>query len=237
MDHGDLEQAAAAAAATAAADRQATADLPEHTHGSDAAGAVTVTVDAAGHVVRVAPVNTWQDRVGGDGFGPAITEAIQAAAGQRLQTWLDARQEALRSTQPAVAPAPPPPQATMRGFPDGTEIEALVAAAAALREGAAEAAVTPAATTVSDDRGVVTVEVVSGAVSRVSVDAAWAERSPLGTIVTTLQQAFDRAAAAEPAPVPDVLAGLPPAARSLVDDPLGMFLGELSRLADGSTPS
>jgi len=91
----------------------ADASLREPAEGSDATGAVTVVLDAAGRVSDVRPAARRRDRLPSDQVGDAVVEAAQAAAVNRLDAWSQALDAQGPDAQPIAgggsgAPEPAP---------------------------------------------------------------------------------------------------------------------------------
>jgi hypothetical protein len=94
---------------------QAQAGMPERAEARDRSGAVRAVLGRDGLPESIVVEADWQQRLAADGFGAAVVEACQAAAGDRMAAWsralhaegLQARADRLRD-EPAVHSPPAP---------------------------------------------------------------------------------------------------------------------------------
>jgi hypothetical protein len=99
---------------------QAQAGVPERVEATDRSGMVRAVLGRDGLPESITVEADWQHRLAADGFGAAVVQACQTAAGERMAAWSQALQaDGLRAQadrmredlaeQPTLAPADPLP--------------------------------------------------------------------------------------------------------------------------------
>ncbi|WP_345367032.1 hypothetical protein [Actinoallomurus liliacearum] len=175
---------------------------PEVTDSSDASGTVTVTMNDHGRrVTRVVVAADWRDRVGAEGLGPAVMEAVVSARLSAMKDFAAATAEAPSTPSTPSAPASPPSAAkrpmTARNWDElGRMLDTLERAIDAC-------AISPPIDQEKNDETVghsanrrIAVSMVAGQPSSVNMDHRWALRAGHRQLSASLLEAFDSAYAA-----------------------------------------
>jgi hypothetical protein len=183
--------------------------------GTDATGAVRVTLGTDGLADSVSVTSDWQRRLPPEALGDAVVEAHLAAAQQRMAAWMETLEERgwpARLDQPSPeAPLPPPPPQPAPRAAARRDLHDLGRDVRHVFETVDEFARRPALTatgTGSNRAGTLSVTVSSAAgIVSCAVDEQWAARqggSALGRELTAAVTSA-RAALAEAAREPDPL--------------------------------